>query len=219
MATKNIISFTCDARKSIIEAMQKRGIKELLTVMSKEEWAKENNRILEELEEDDGDYKDYQDQESPYVTWFDKHLNGWNCRVDKVKLTTDSDGNPLLEYDCWLGEDGGISLNEHDIEYTTNNHVFLHLQELLGIEDEPEKVWVLHRECVIDYELSSREIKVFRNEEEARKEFKEKAKHDCKYCCISEWEVSSDDENNFVAYEDDYALNHIMIELNETVIN
>jgi len=83
-----------------------------------------------------------------------------------------------------------------------------------------QKVWVLHRECVIDYELSSREIKIFRSEEAARKEFKEKAKHDRKYCCTSEWEVGTDDEDNFDAYEDGrYAQNHIMIELKETVIN
>lgn len=84
----------------------------------------------------------------------------------------------------------------------------------------PEKIWVVHRECVIDYELSSREIKVFHNESDARKAFGELAKHDREYCTKSEWEVGTDNEACFDAYEDGwYAQNHILIELSETVIN
>jgi hypothetical protein len=210
-------------REQIVKTMQERGIKELAMYKSYKEWGKEQEYSEEDYEEDenhDCDYLDYKDQEAPYVVFFDKYGMGSDYRVDKVTLKERESSGPILEFECWANELGYDTFGENDVVFLTLYNVYTTMYDLLEIKDEPEKVWVLHRECVIDYELSSREIKIFRSEEEARKEFKEKAKHDRKDCCTSEWEVGTDDENNFDAYEDGfYAQNHIMIELEETVIN
>ena len=210
-------------REQIVKTMQERGIKELAMCMSYQEWGKEQNYEPDDYEEkeyNDCDYEDYRDQTSPYVIFFDKHCCGSDYRVDKVTLKEFEGSGPILEFECCADELGYDTFGEDDVVFLTLYNVYTTMYNLLEIKDEPEKVWVLHRECVIDYELSSREIKIFRSEEEARKEFHEKAKHDRKYCCTSEWEVGTDNDNCFDAYEGGfYAQNHIMIELGETVVN
>ena len=178
MKRVNVYAVIREMREQIVKTMQERGMKELETVMSKEEWGKENNCTLEDLE--DSDYEDYKSQEAPYIVFFDKWQNGIDYRVDKVTLKEFEGSGPILEFECWANELGYDTFGEDDVAFLTLYNVYTTMYDLLEIKDEPEKVWVLHRECVIDCELSSREIKIFRSEEEARKELQEKAKHDRK---------------------------------------
>lgn len=134
-------------REQIVKTMQDRGITELATTMSYQEWGKERKYSPEDYEEDendDFDYKDYKDQEAPYAIFFDKHGTGYDYRVDKIRLKTCKTGYPVLEFDCYASELGDDTFGEDDMVSLTLYNVYDVLLDKLGVENEPEKVMVLY---------------------------------------------------------------------------
>lgn len=210
----DIYGIVKESRERIIKTMQERGITELATILPYSEWCKKEECEPEEAEEDDDAYTEYKDQESPYVVFIGKYDMD-DYRIDKVTLVGDRfkfEGiSNELGYD-WAWED--------DTVWATRMFVWEKLEELLGIGDEPEKVWVLFDESLCDYELQGRRIMVFKSEDEARKKFKEFADKSRKTAEDNGWEIGNDDVDFFEAYpEGSWGTSHETVELSETTFS
>ena len=126
------------SREHIIKTMQERGIKELATCMAYAEWCKENKREPDEDENDDTDYLDYKDQDCPYCVFIGKYdMNDY--RIEKVTLEGDR-----FKFEGFCNELGYDWQWEDDTVWATRMFVWERMAELLGIEDESEKVMVLY---------------------------------------------------------------------------
>lgn len=133
----DIYGIVKECRERIIKTMQERGIKELATCMSYAEWCKENKCEPEEDEDDDTDYQDYKDQDCPYCVFLGKYdMNDY--RIDKVTLEGDR-----FKFEGFCNELGYDWQWEGDTVWATRMFVWERLAELLGIEDEEEKLVVL----------------------------------------------------------------------------
>lgn len=143
----DIYGIVRESRERIIKTMQERGITELATILPYSEWCKQEECEPEEAEDDDTNYMDYKDQEAPYVVFIGKY-NMDDYRIDKVTLVGDRfkfEGHSNeLGYD-WAWED--------DTVWATRMFVWEKLEELLGIGDEPEKVWIVKQESNDDGEM------------------------------------------------------------------
>lgn len=153
MKRVNMYAVIREMREQVVKTMQERGIKELATCMSYAEWCKENKREPEEDESDDTDYLDYIDQEAPYVIFFNKYGTGYDYRVDKVKLIAGGAGVPVLEFECYANELGDDTFREDDLAFLTLYGVYDLILDLLGVEDEPESVYLVKQESNVDGEL------------------------------------------------------------------
>ena len=139
-----------ESRERIIKAMQERGLTELNMIMTREEFAKENGLDPddEDLEHEiDCDYADYRNQEAPYIIHMDKYEVGAQYDVLSVKLEGDR-----LKFECEGEYDNDWSW-EDDVVYLTRFNVYERMENLLKIEDEPEKVWVFTQESNVDGEI------------------------------------------------------------------
>lgn len=144
MKRVNVFAAIREMREQIVKTMQERGIKEIVTCMPYAEWCKENKREPEEDETDDNDYQDYINGDVPYVVFFDKYNHGIDYRVDKVTLKTNGLGLSVLEFGCVNDEwDYNDTFGEDDLVFLTLYNVYNDMLDLLGIEDEPEKLMVL----------------------------------------------------------------------------
>lgn len=221
MKRVNVYAAIREMREQIVKTMQERGITELVTCMSYAEWCKENKREPEEDETDDNDYQDYINGDVPYVVFFDKYNHGIDYRVDKVTLNTNGLGLSVLEFDCVNDEwDYNDTFGEDDLVFLTLYNVYNDMLDLLGIEDEPEPIWVLFAESLYDYEIVRRVINVFENEGDARKAFAEEVNEARKCATTNEWVIGNDNENFFEAYPDgSWGTSHETVELNQTVMN
>ena len=142
-----------EMREQVVKTMQERGIKELATCMSYQEWGQTQGYKPDDYEEDesdDTDYLDYIDQEAPYVIFFNKWDNGNDYRVDKVKLIAGGAGAPVLEFECYANELGDDTFREDDLAFLTLYNVYDILLDMLGIEDEPKKAMVLYEVDEVD---------------------------------------------------------------------
>lgn len=231
---KNAYKEIGESRKRIVKAMQERGIKELAMYMSYGEWCKENDREPEEDEDDDKEYVDYKDYEAPYVIFFDKWSTGIDYRVDKVVLK-EGDGGPRLEFDCYANEYGSDTFGEDDVVFLTLYNVYEATETMLGIEAEPEKVWIVKQEGNDDGEMHffSQPCKDEATAKSMLREWKEAllTKHP-KYCdakpyidgekdpddqaCCYEWENEDEDSFYIKVICDDYYEN-ISIEEKEII--
>lgn len=210
-------------REQIVKTMQERGIKELAMYLSPEEWAKKNDCKYEPDEDGyDEQYDDYKRDESPYVIFFDKHNNGIDYRVDKVTLKTEGLGGPVLEFECYNDEwDYDDTFGEDDLVFLTLYNVYDTLLDRLGIEDEPEKVYVFTAEQAWEGESADIIVKTFRMKEAAQK-FMHKFIHEDgdesieDYVKRKGWEVEMDEPDLYRAYYDGrYTTNHIEITITE----
>lgn len=216
-----------EMREQIVETMQERGIKELAMCMSYQEWGMEQNYKPEDYEEDetdDYDYTDYLDQEAPYVIFFDKYCHGYDYRVDKVRLKTYKDSDPVLMFDCHESELGDDTFGENDLVFLTLYNVYDTLLDRLGIEDEPEKVYVFTAEQAWEGEAADIIVKTFRTREAAR-EFMHKFIHEDgdesieDYVKRKGWEVEMDEPDLYRAYDDGrYSTDHIETTITESNI-
>lgn len=120
--------------------------------------------------------------------------------------------------EAWLtekyGEDDDAYLDRLD-EYESL------LMEKYELEDEPKQtVWVLFAESLCDYELMGRHIVVYKDEEEARKAFKQYADESRKAADDNDWVIGNDSTDFFEAYPDgSWGTSHETVELNKTVLN
>ena len=211
----DIYGIVRESRERIIKTMQERGITELTTTLPYSEWCKQEECEPEEDEDHDEAYLDYRDQEAPYVVFLGKYdMNDY--RIDKVTLVGDSfkfEGNSNeLGYD-WAWED--------DTVWATRMFVWEKLEELLGIGDEPEKVYVFTAEQAWDCEVIDTIVKTFRTREAAQ-EFMHKFIHEDgdesikDYVKRKGWEVEMDEPDLYRAYYDGrYSTDHIEITITE----
>ena len=125
-----------------MKTMQERGIKELPTFKSYQEWGKEQDYKPDDYEEDesyDDGYLSYRDEEAPYAIFFDKYGMGCDYRVDKVTLKQNGTGAPVLEFDCYANEIGSDTFGENDFVFLTLYNVYNTMLDRLGIEDDPKE--------------------------------------------------------------------------------
>ena len=212
----DIYGIVRESRERIIKTMQERGITELATVLPYSEWCKQEECDPEEEEDDDDAYIDYKDQEAPYVVFIGKYdMNDY--RIDKVTLVGDRfkfEGiNNELGYDwAWEG----------DTVWATRMFVWEKLEELLGIGDEPEKVYVFTAEQAWDGEIADTIVRTFRKKETAH-ELMHKFIHDsmndestADYVKRKGWEVEVDEPDLYRAYPDGYyPTDHIELTITE----
>jgi len=209
------------AKERIIKTMQERGIKKVNLVMTQEEWAKENDfapdanpRIYE------NDYNDYRNQEAPYVIFFNKWGNGMDYSAYSVELV-DGPVNPRFKLECYNSEEGSEWFYDSDLTSLSMIGVYDAMEKELGLEEQPkQEVWVLFAEGLCDYELMGRYIVVYKDEEEARKAFKQYADESRKTADDNDWVIGNDSADFFEAYPDgSWGTSHETVELNKTVLN
>lgn len=197
-----------ESRERIIKTMQERGITELATILPYSEWCKQEEREPEE-DEDDA-YIDYKDQEAPYVVFIGKYdMNDY--RIEKVTLVGDRfkfEGHSNeLGYD-WAWED--------DTVWATRMFVWEKLEELLGIGEEPQKVWVLTNHAATECEYLGTSNRVFGKKEDALKALAEWKKDEEVYVKRYEWNVCNDTPEHYEACDEgDYCANHTEGFINE----
>jgi len=199
----DIYSIVRESRERIIKTMQERGITELATILPYSEWCKQEECEPEESEDDDTNYMDYKDQEAPYVVFLGKYdMNDY--RIEKVTLVGDRfkfEGNSNeLGYD-WAWED--------DTVWATRMFVWEKLEELLGIANDPEKVYVFTAEQAWDGEVADTIVKTFGSEDAARKYMHEFIHEDgdepiVDYVERHGWTTEYDEPNLYRAYNDGY---------------
>ena len=146
MKRVNVYAAVREMREQIVKTMQERGIKEMQMFLSYQEWGKEQKYSADDYaedEDDDTDYFDYKDSEAPYVIFFGKYGTANDYRVDKVKLKTFDDSDPVLEFDCYNNELGSDTFGEDDLVFLTLYNVYDNMYNLLKIGDEEEKLMVL----------------------------------------------------------------------------
>jgi hypothetical protein len=215
MKRVNIYAVIREMREQIVKTMQERGIKELATCMSYAEWCKENKCEPEEDETDDTDYLDYKDQECPYCVFIHKYdMNDY--RIDKVTLEGDR-----FKFEGFCNELGYDWQWEDDTVWATRMFVWERLADLLGIEDEPEKVYVFTAEQAWDGDTADIIVKTFRTREAAR-EFMHKFIHEDgdesieDYVKRKDWYVEIDEPDLYRACEyGRYSTDHIEITITE----
>ena len=210
---KDIYPMVNEVRQRIIETMQERGISEVEFIPSEDEWLEQNPDKSED------EYHVHRDEVCPNVVYFDKYGCGYEYQVTKVLLTTKKPkGHPLFKLECdtnELGHDTFLDTDVYDMTW-----VYEMLEKHLGLDDEPEKVWVLFDESLYDYELQGRRIMVFKSEDEARKKFKEFADESRKTAEDDGWEIGSDNDDFFEAYpEGSWGTSHETVELSETTFS
>lgn len=204
----DIYGIVRESRERIIKIMQERGITELATILSYSEWCKQEE--CEPEEEEDDAYIDYKDQEAPYVVFIGKYdMNDY--RIEKVTLVGDRfkfEGHSNeLGYD-WAWED--------DTVWATRMFVWEKLEELLGIGDEPQKVWVLTNHAATECEYLGTNNRVFAKKEDALKAFAEWKKDEEVYVKRYDWNVCADTPEHYEACEEgDYCANHTEGFINE----
>ena len=206
----DIYGIVRESRERIIKIMQERGITELATILPYSEWCKQEECEPEEEEDEDDAYIDYKDQEAPYVVFIGK-CNMNDYRIEKVTLVGDRfkfEGHSNeLGYD-WAWED--------DTVWATRMFVWEKLEELLGIGDEPQKVWVLTNHAATECEYLGTNNRVFAKKEDALKALAEWKKDEEVYVKRYEWNVCSDTPEHYEACEEgDYCANHTEGFINE----
>ena len=210
---KDICSLVKEVRQRIVETMQERGISEVEFIPSEDEWLEQNpDKSVDE-------YYAHRDEVCPNVVYFDKYGCGYEYQVTKVLLVgKDSLGFPLFKLECEANELGYDTFLDTDVYDMT--WVYEMLEKHLGLEDEPEKVWVLFDESLYDYELQGRRIMVFKSEDEARKKFKEFVGESRKTAEDNGWEIGSDSDDFFEAYPDgSWGTSHETVELSKTAFS
>lgn len=202
---KDIREIIAEVRRRVIMTMVERDMKEIVICPDEETYKKEheNDAYAE-------DYDSYRCSNTPCVTFYDKYGNGRDYDVMKVTLCIDFLDDPHFEVEC---SENGLP-NETFSEYylTHMENVYEVLEERLGIDKE--EIWVLYVESLYDFELMLRNIRVFKNEGEARKAFKESVEKTRASALERGYEVGVDDGDNFEAYPDgSWGTSHEIIEL------
>jgi len=218
MIEQKVFGLMNAAKERIIKAMQERGITKVNLVMTWEEFAKENG--FDPTEEPDSDYDDYRNQEAPYVVYFNKWGNGIDYAVYSVELV-DGPVNPRFKLQCYANEEGDDWFYDSDITRVSMIGVFDEIEKKLGLEEEPEKVYVFTAEQAWEDEVADIIVKTFHTREAAR-EFMHKFIHEDgdesieDYVKRKGWEVETDEPDLYLAYDDGrYLSDHIEITITE----
>jgi len=211
---KDIYPLVKEVHQRIVETMQERGISEVEFIPSEEEWLEQNPDKYED------DYYAHRDEVCPNVVYFDKYGCGYEYQVTKVLLVgKDSLGSPLFKLECEANELGYDTFLDNDVYDMT--WVYEMLEKHLGLDGEPEKVWVFTAEQAWDGEAADIIVKTFRKKETAQ-EFMHKFIHDGgeesieDYVKCKGWEVELDEPDLYRAYDDGrYSTDHIEITITE----
>lgn len=206
----DIYDIVRESRERIIKTMQERGITELATILPYSKWCKQEECEPEEDEDDDDAYIDYKNQEAPYVVFIGKYdMNDY--RIDKVTLVGDR-----FKFEGYGNELGYDWAWEDDTVWATRMFVWEKLEELLGIGEEPEKVWVLTNHAATECEYLGTNNRVFAKKEDALKALAEWKKDEEVYVKRYEWNVCNDTPEHYEACEEgDYCANHTEGFINE----
>ena len=212
---KEIYPLVKQVRQRIIETMQERGIRGVEFIPSEEEWLEQNPDKSED------EYYVLRDEVCPNVVYFDKYGCGYEYQVTKVLLIgKDAKGFPYFKLECEANELGYDTFLDTDVYDMT--WVYEMLEKALGLDKEPEKVYVFTAEQAWDGEVADTIVKTFRTREAAR-EFMHKFIHDsmndestADYVKRKGWEVEVDEPDMYRAYPDGYyPTNHIELTITE----
>lgn len=183
MIQQKVFEMMNAAKERIIKTMQERGIKKVDLVMTREEWAKEND-----FDPDDDpdiykdDYNDYRNQEAPYVIFFNKWGNGMDYAAYSVELV-DGSVNPRFKLECYNSEEGSEWFYDSDLTNLSMIGVYDAMEKELEMEDEPKQtVWVVTFLNDCEWELPNVSVNVFGTLDEARK------------CLDEEWQTLTESE-------------------------
>ncbi|MDD6017219.1 MAG: hypothetical protein PUC18_13260 [Prevotellaceae bacterium] len=209
---REIYPMVNQVRQRIIKTMQERGIVIVQFCPKEEDYEHDHAKDVNYQE-----YGDYRDEHCPYVVHFDKYGAGYDYCVMQVSLIGGE--HPRFKLEC-EGEYDNETFTDDDVQWLTMLNVYEMLEKELGLDEEPEKTWVLFDESLYDYELQGRRIMVFKSEDEARKKFKEFADQSRKFAKDNGWEIGNDNDDFFEAYpEGSWGTSHETVELSETMFN
>ena len=197
---RDIYPMVKQVRQRIVETMQERGLTEVVIMPDREEWLKQNPDKYEE------DYDQTCWDECPYVVYFDKYGCGYEYMVKKVELIgKDALGFPCFRMECEANELGYDRFTNDDV-YDMKG-VYEVLEKRLGIDEEPEYVWVFVADQVTDDETFDVITEVFATEEAARQhlhDFVYGEEGELAYAEKRGWVVEHNEPDLFRSYEDGY---------------
>ena len=167
---KDIYPVVQQVRQRIIETMQERGLTKVDIIPSREDYDKEHK--------DDPDYDEFGWDElksytCPAITFFNKHSMGLSYDVISVELDM-NDGHPRFKLNC-EGEFDNDWFYDYDV--CSMLDVYEAMESVLGLDVEPEKVWVVTFINDPDCEIPNVSVNVFGNYDAARK------------CLDAEWQT------------------------------
>lgn len=146
---KDIHPLVEQVRQRIIETMQERGLTKVDIIPS-----------LEDYEQEHKDAPDYNEAEwhelrrstCPAITYYDNSM-GYSFDVISVELVTDEQIGQCFELNCCRDYDDEF---EEDCFYDRHvigmQGVYEALERVLGLDNEPEKIWLLKQESNCDGE-------------------------------------------------------------------
>lgn len=200
--TDKIYRLTQQSRKRIIETMRERNIAKLNLVMTPEEFCKENGFDFDNEEQWSSDYDSYVGQEAPTVVLlFDDRLQDY---VTKSVELQDGE-HPRFKLDCYHYEDGNDTFNESEV--FSMSQVYATMEEILGIDEEPDCVWVFTANQASDDETFDTITKLFFTKEEARKylyDFVHGEDGEAHFAEKRGWTIDWDNPDWFQAYDKGY---------------
>lgn len=141
---RDIYPMVKQVRQRIIETMQQRGIVIVQFCQNEEDYEHDHA--------DDDPYvewADYRYDHCPNVVYFDKYGCGYEYQVLQVELK--GDDHPYLKLYCNSGELGDDSFLDSDVYDMT--WVYEMLEKELGLDEEPEKVWLVKQESNVDGQI------------------------------------------------------------------
>ena len=149
---KDIHQLVSDVRQCLIKTMQERGMKELFLVRDIREFASDND-----LDDDDPDledkYREYLSDNAPSVDFIGKHGRCISYTVTKVERVTGT--APHFLFYC-VPDESDVpeeTIDEYSFGRNSLFEVYECMERELGIDDEPETVWLVRRESNDDGEI------------------------------------------------------------------
>lgn len=159
---KDIYPLVNEVRKRIIETMQERGLTKVEIIPSREDYEKKHK--------DDPDYDEFGWDElksytCPAITYYNKRCEGLSYDVISVELDMNDD-HPRFKLNC-VGEFDDDWFYDYDVMGMQG--VYEEMEKHLGIDQEPEYVWVFTGEQAYDSDVENVIVRVFATEEAACK--------------------------------------------------
>ena len=212
---KDIYPIVNEVRQRIIETMQQRGLTKIEIIPTREEYDKQHEN---DPDWSDLDWDELRAYTCPAVTYYNKHSCGESYDVISVELVNHETTGLHLKLNC-VGEFQDDWFYDYDVTNESMYGVYEEMEKSLGIDKEPEYVWVFTATQACDAQAFDIITEVFATEEAAHKHM-----HDFVYSEDGElafaekrgWTIEANTPDYFQAYEEGYYNgNHTEAQINK----
>lgn len=215
---KDIYPIVNEVRQRIIEIMQQRGLTKIEIIPTREEYDKEHEN---DPDWSDLDWDELRAYTCPAVTYFNKRSEGEPYDVISVELVNTEKLGLHLKLNC-VGEFQDDWFYDYDVTDESMYGVYEEMEKSLGIDNEPEYVWVFTAEQCYDMQMFDVVVRTFATEKAARKFLYDFIHEDCGDGSIVDmvkekgWNIDEDEPNHYYAgVEGSYLSNRVECTITE----